>query len=142
MAEQNFQNHTRLDPLFHFAIIPVLLAHFVVAVVRSIERPSAWHLWSIAVALVLVALAIRMRTYALQVQDRVILLEERIRMAALMPLEARQLQRELTRGQIIALRFSSDAELADLAELAVREKLSPKQIKERIASWRADHHRV
>ena len=93
-------------------------------------------------ALSLLVLGTLLRTYALRVQDRVIRLEERIRMAALLPMDAHGLQRELTTGQIIALRFASDSELATLTERAVRERLTPKQIKQSITHWRPDTHRV
>ncbi len=142
MTEQNFKNHTRVDPLYHYAVMPVLLANLVVSIVRAFEQPGGYRFWLIAVALALLALAVRVRTYALEVQNRVILLQERLRMAALLPSEAGRLQGELTRAQVIALRFASDQELGPLAGLAAREKLTPKQIKERITVWRADDHRV
>ncbi len=142
MAEQNFKNHTRVDPAYHFLTMPVLLVNVVVAVVRCVHRSDAWHGWSIVVAFALVVLAGLVRTYALRVQDRVILLEQRIRMAALLPLDMHPLQKELTRGQLVALRFASDVELASLTERAVREKLTSKAIKESIRVWRPDTHRV
>ncbi len=142
MAEQNFKNHTRTDPAYHFIVMPVLLVNLVVAVVRYVHSPNAWHGWNIIVALILVVLAGLVRTYALRVQDRIILLEQRIRMVALLPLDMHPLQKELTREQLFALRFASDAELATLTERAVREKLTPKAIKEGIQVWRPDTHRV
>lgn len=142
MAEQNFKNHTRLDPAFHFLVVPVLLANLVRALVQVVRHVDGGRAWAVIVALALFVLATIVRTYSLKVQDRVILLEERIRMAALMPLESRQFQRELTTRQMIALRFASDAELAGLAERAVRERLAPKAIKEQIVNWRPDTHRV
>ncbi len=142
MAEQSFKNHARTDPAYHFIVMPVLLINLVVAVVRCVHHPNAWHGWNIIVALILTVLAGLVRTYALRVQDRVILLEQRIRMAALLPLEMHPLQKELTRGQLIALRFASDAELALLTERAVREKLASKAIKESVQVWRPDTHRV
>ncbi len=154
MAEQNFKNHGRIDPALHYFVLPVFLINLVLAVVRAAHRPRAWHtggaahrmlgwhLWGVVTALALLVLAGMVRTYALRVQDRVIRLEERIRMAALLPMEMQMLQRELTTGQIIALRFASDAELAPLVERAVRERLAPKAIKQAIQNWRADTHRV
>ena len=142
MAEQNFKNHIRIDPVFHYVIAPILLVNLIVAIVRFVRHANAWHGWDIVVAIALLMLASLVRTYALRVQDRVIRLEERIRMAALLPLDSQPLQRELTTGQIIALRFASDAELAELAERAVQEKLPPKTIKQQIKNWRADTHRV
>lgn len=142
MAEQTYQNHTRSDVKFHYFLCPVLIVNLGVAVARAVHRANAWHLWNIAVALALLLLATMVRTYALRVQDRVIRLEERIRMAALLPMDAQMLQRELKTGQIIALRFASDAELADLTERTVREDLAPKVIKQQIKVWRPDTHRV
>ena len=120
----------------------MFLANVVAVIVRAVRQPSAWHVWQVVIAAALLLLAGVVRTYALRVQDRVIRLEERIRMAALLPLELHPLQRELTTGQIIALRFASDAELAGLMERAVREKLAPKQIKAAVINWRPDTHRV
>lgn len=142
MAEQSFKNHARVDPAFHYFAAPVLLLNFGIAVWRFAMHPSLWHCWAFVVALALLVVATLMRTYALRVQDRVILLEERIRMAALLPLEKQALPRDLTTKQRIALRFASDAELAGLTERAVQERLSPKNIKQQIAHWRPDHHRV
>ncbi len=142
MAEQTFKNHGRIHPAYHFVVMPVFLANIVAVIVRAVRQPSAWHVWQVVVAAALLLLAGVVRTYALRVQDRVIRLEERIRMAALLPLELHPLQRELTTGQIIALRFASDAELAGLIERTVREKLAPKQIKAAIVNWRPDTHRV
>ncbi len=142
MAEQTFKNHTRFHPAYHYVLVPLLLINIVVAVVRCVRVPSAWHGWNIAVAIALLILAGLVRSYALRVQDRVIRLEERIRMAALLPMESQMIQRELTLGQIVALRFASDAELAGLAERAAREGLAPKAIKQQVQVWRADTHRV
>ena len=142
MPEQTYKNHTRLDPTFHFVILPALLVNLIVAIVRWTPHRDFDHGWTVIIAVVLLLFANLVRAYALRVQDRVIRLEERIRMAALLPLDAQPIQRELTTGQIIALRFASDAELASLAERAVRDQLSPRQIKQAIARWRPDTHRV
>ncbi len=142
MAEQTFKNHSRIDPLYHFVILPALLANLLITAVRFAGQHTWWRGWTVGLALILLLLAFRVRSNALVVQDRVIRLEERIRMAALLPLESRALQGELSTRQIIALRFASDGELAQLAQRAAREKLSPKVIKQQIQSWRADTHRV
>ena len=158
MAEQNLRNHARIDPAYHYFVMPVFLINLVLAIVRlahphggwhgrgmathHLAGQIGWHVWNVVVALALVVLAGVVRTYALRVQDRIIRMEERIRMAALLPMEMQMLQRELTTRQIIALRFASDAELALLVEQTVREKLTPKAIKQNIRNWRADTHRV
>jgi hypothetical protein len=77
--------------------------------------------------------------YALKVQDRVIRAEENFRHFLLTgkPLDSRIKMR-----QIIALRFASDEELPVLAQRAIQENLSEKEIKKAIINWRADYKRI
>lgn len=139
---QNLANHTRLDPLFHFFALPVLILTFLATIVREVRAPSYWRLWSIVAAAALLVTLFLARTYAIKVQDRVIRLEERLRLTALANDRLRVRIPELTEGQLIALRFASDSEVATLAERALNEKLSAKQIKSAIQSWRPDYWRV
>jgi len=76
------------------------------------------------------------------VQDRVIRLEERLRLQALAPQEWHTHLYRLTEDQLIALRFAADDEVVDLAKQALEQNLNRKQIKERIRRWRADDWRV
>jgi Family of unknown function (DUF6526) len=139
---QTFANHTRLDPPFHFFVLPVFAAALVTAIVHCIAHPSV-HSGSFVVLALAAAMAVlRFRMYAAKVQDRVIRLEERLRLAALLSEPLRPRIAELTEGQLIALRFASDAELPKLAERAWSEKLSRKEIKKAIQSWRPDYWRV
>jgi hypothetical protein len=145
MAEkkpQTFANHARLDPLFHFFVLPVFALSTLAAVVQFLWRPSlhsGWHFVLIAAATVAV---FKVRLYALRVQDRVIRIEERLRLASLLPEPMRSRIPEFTEGQLIALRFASDAEVPKLADRALAEKLSPRDIKKAIQTWRPDYWRV
>ncbi len=145
MAEkkpQTFANHSRLDPLFHFIVLPVFGLAAIGGTIHFLWRPS-FHTGSffvISVAAVIGVLKIRM--YALKVQDRVIRLEERLRLSSLLQEPLRSRIPELTEDQLIALRFASDAEVAKLVERAFSEKLSRADIKKAIQTWRPDYCRV
>ncbi len=146
MAEkkpQTFANHSRFDPLFHFFALPVFALSTLAAVVHFIRHPSLHSglRFVLAVAAATVAV-LKIRLYALRVQDRVIRLEERLRLASLLPEPLRSRIPELTEGQLVALRFASDAEVSRLAERALSEKLSPADIKKAIQTWRPDYWRV
>jgi hypothetical protein len=144
-APQTYKNHTRWDPLFHYFLMPVFVLNVVVTVLwyvrhqRSHEHTGPW---AILLSLALVMVLAKTRLYALQVQDRVIRLEEKQRLAALVSASELIELDSLTIKQYVALRFASNAELPDLARRTIRENLTPKQIKEAIVSWRPDYDRV
>ena len=145
MAErrpQNFDNHTRFDPVFHFFLAPVSAGLFFSAAAHAVRHPEFVTIWLAIAALVFVVAVFLIRIYSLRVQDRVIRLEERLRLAAVLPESQRPQIAELTKGQLVALRFASDAELAALAGRAVQEKLPGKEIKKAIRNWRPDYFRV
>jgi hypothetical protein len=142
---QSFKNHTRWDPPFHFFVLPMLLLNLGFAIYATIHSWPGYqhtHLWWIAMSLVFFMMAFTSRASALRVQDRVIRLEEQLRLADLLPETKLDLIDALAIRQFIALRFASDAEVTALAQRAASEHLTDKQIKESIVSWRADHHRV
>ncbi|HET9087768.1 MAG TPA: DUF6526 family protein [Acidobacteriaceae bacterium] len=139
---QNYANHTRLDPAFHYFLAPVLLITLIGTIVHLVAHPRLSSIWHVVLALALVVLAVKCRTYALKAQDRVIRLEEQLRLAMLLPEAQRAHIGDLSVKQLVALRFASDAELPELAERAWRENLEPKQIKQAIQIWRPDHYRV
>jgi Family of unknown function (DUF6526) len=146
---QTFANHTRLDPPYHFFVLPlfglVLLAaliHFFAHITHGDFRDHFHAFALILLAFAFVVLALKTRLYALKVQDRVIRLEERLRLSSLLPEPFRSRIPELTEGQLVALRFASDAEVPRLAERAISEKLSPADIKKAIQTWRPDYWRV
>lgn len=141
-VEQNFKNHARIDPSFHYVLLGILFINLIVSIVYAIQEHTLLAVWQIILAFGLILLAFKARVYALKVQDRVIRLEERLRLATLLPELLRLRIPELTEGQLVALRFAPDAELPLLIETVLKEKLTPKQIKELIQSWRPDYWRV
>lgn len=142
VAPQDYRTHRRWDPAYHFFAATVLGVAFFVSLWQAIKAPSAWTIWQAFVAAAIVVIAWKARAFALKAQDRVIRLEERLRLASLLaePLRARSLA--LTEEQLIGLRFASDAELPELVAAALDESLSGEAIKKRIKAWRPDHFRV
>jgi hypothetical protein len=139
---QNLKNHGRLDPLYHVVIPIFLLANLVYAIFHLVRQTSLSSGWYLVLSLVVVVPLIRLRTYPIKVQDRVIRLEERLRLQALAPAEWRTQIYRLSEDQLIGLRFAADDEVVELAKQALEHNLNRKQIKERIRSWRADDWRV
>jgi hypothetical protein len=145
MAEkkaQTYANHVRWDPLFHFFVLPVFVLLALAGTVHFIWRPGLHSAFMFIVAVALAIAVLKIRLYALRVQDRVIRLEERQRLASLLPEPLRSRIPELTVGQLVGLRFASDAEVAKLVERALSEKLSQADIKKAIQTWRPDNLRV
>jgi hypothetical protein len=142
---QNCKNHTRWDPVWHFFIAPILLLNIVFSIYVTIHHwPDHWalHLWWIAMSAVFFVIAGRSRDRVLVAQDRIIRLEERLRLHALLPAEDRAHINELSVKQLIALRFASDDELPTLAHRTLTQNLEPKAIKQSIINWRGDYHRA
>jgi hypothetical protein len=139
---QTFANHGRLDPLFHFVAAPILILVLIVGLIHFLWHPSFHSGIFFLLAVAALITLTKTRTYALKVQDRVIRLEERLRLTALCPEPMRSRIGELTEGQLIALRFASDGEAAKLAERALAESLPAKDIKKAIQNWRPDYWRV
>jgi uncharacterized membrane protein len=142
---QNLKNHTRWYPPFHFFVLPLLLLNFIFSIYITIHdwpRFQHTHLWWIVMAVVFFIMAGIARGSAIKVQDRLIRLEERLRLAALLPAAERHHINELSIKQLIALRFASDAELPALVHKTLTQNLEPKAIKESIITWRLDYDRV
>ncbi len=140
--EQNYSNHARVDPAFHFFLAPVMLLTIIATIVHLVMYPFFWSAWLVVLSVALFVMAFKTRSYALKAQDRVIRLEERMRLSSLMPEPLRPRVWELQESQLIALRFAPDAEVPELADRTLRENLTPKQIKQAIQNWRADHFRI
>ena len=142
---QNFKNHARFDPPFHYFVLIVLILNFgfsIYATIHHWPNHADLFLWWIVMSLAFFVGFGKARAYALKAQDRIIRLEETLRMKALLSPSDCGLIGQLAPGQFIALRFASDAELPALTKRAVAEKLTPKQIKEAIVTWRPDYLRV
>lgn len=137
--EQSYKKHARWLPGFHFFVMPVLLFNFVWVAIRAFRASTLEMLWAAVVAAALAGVAFLSRIQALTVQDRVIRLEERLRLQRLLPPDLQPHVAALTHRQLIALRFASDAEVSDLVRDIANGRLStPKEIKMRVKNWRSD----
>ena len=113
---QTLKNHARFDPLYHLILALILLFNLVYSVLYLVRHVSWRNGWFVVLSVAAILLLLRMRQYPLKVQDRVIRLEERLRLQALAPTEWRPQIQRLTEDQLIALRFASDEEVAALAQ--------------------------
>jgi multisubunit Na+/H+ antiporter MnhF subunit len=144
MAEQNFANHPKVVPVFHYFVVPALTLNFGWSIYRLVHG----HQWAdgiigVLTAAALLLLALFARMFALTVQDRVIRLEERLRFERLLPEDLKARIPEFTVAQFVSLRFASDAELPALARKVLSENLTDRKvIKQLVQNWRADHLRA
>lgn len=142
--EQSYTRHTKIDPLFHYVLAPLSLVTVILGVIQFIQALinnnftlSAYIL--LFSGFVLFFIVVKVRLYALKLQDRLIRTEESFRYYIL---TGRRLDPRLTLKQLIALRFASDEEYSLLVEKTVIENLSAEQIKLEVQNWKADFHRV
>ena len=140
--QQSLKNHGRLDPPFHIFTFGMYLANLVFASFHEYHHRDIASAWYLVLSLAVIVPILKMRMYPLKVQDRIIRLEERIRLQALAPAEWHAQIYKLTEDQLIGLRFAADDEVVELAKQALEHNLSRKQIKERIKEWRPDEWRV
>ena len=145
MTEQNFSNHSRLVPGYHF-VTGILCIFILFASILKFKRNYETHHGGLLVPTILILMSIALilvayfaRTFALKAQDRGIRAEESLRYYAI---SGNLPDSRLTISQIIALRFAPNNELLDLAHRAVNENLTSKQIKQAIQNWKGDLHRV
>ncbi|HEV2274996.1 MAG TPA: DUF6526 family protein [Acidobacteriaceae bacterium] len=141
-SEQNLKNHARTDPVFHYVLFGIFTLNLIFSIVSFVRAPGWLSGWVIVLSFALILLLFKVRLYPLKVQDRVIRLEERLRLTLLAPEALRPRLSELREDQLVALRFASDDELPRLAAQTLDEHLEPKEIKKRIGVWRPDHFRV
>ena len=142
MTEQQFSNHARMHPLYHFVTAPLVLVGLIGSIVNLVNaEPGNVYSASLIVLafVILLFIGAMLRTYALKAQDRAIRAEESLRYFIL---SGKAIDARLRMGQIVALRFASDNEFVALAEKAAKEGLSGKQIKQLIQNWKADYRRI
>lgn len=142
MKTQNYSNHARFVPLFHFFTLIGTLVLFIGSIVNLVKS-SGSNLYNASLivfgSLLLMLTAFYARVFSLKAQDRAIRAEENFRHYLL---TGKPLDPELTVRQIIGLRFASDEEFPELSKKAVAEKLSEKEIKKSIKNWKGDYYRV
>jgi hypothetical protein len=143
VTKQSYANHLRWYPLFHFVAVPILLAYAIWSVWTAMQAPSADRWWTVAFAIGVFLAALTSRAMAVRVQDRVIRLEMRLRLAAVLPADLRVHIPSLATRHLVALRFASDAELPELVRQVMSGTLADqKAIKKAIVQWQADHLRA
>ena len=146
MAEktaQTYDSHTKIVPLYHYVAGPIFLVNLIWALYRVIGNLSLDALLSVVVALALVMLFFFARVFALGAQDRVIRLEEHLRLHRVLPNDLKAGIGNFTIDQLVALRFASDDELPGLVRQILEEDIGDrKTIKQMITNWRADHQRL
>ena len=140
---QTFENHARILPAYHYVAFPLFAVNFFYMLYQVVTAFSWANLVGFGLSVALVLLFFIARVMALTVQDRVIRLEERMRMRALLPADLQPRIDEFTVKQLVALRFASDQELPGLARTVLDGKITDqKAIKKMITAWRADHLRA
>ena len=142
METQNYKNHSRMVPGYHYVMFALIMAMLIGGIVNAVKSGhenfySATLL--ILAAVILLLLSYYARAFSLIAQDRAIKAEENFRNYLL---TGKALSNDLTMRQIIGLRFASDEEFPELAKKAVSESLSEKEIKQTIKNWKADNYRV
>ncbi len=136
---QNFSNHTKFVPLFHFFVLPVLIINIINHLAALRFGLSYGSIFAVILAFALLMLAFTARVAALTVQDRVIRLEMQLRFARLLPPDLLARSNDFTVGQLVGLRFASDEELPGLCRQVLDDRLTDrKEIKRRVKNWRAD----
>jgi hypothetical protein len=139
---QSLKNHARLDPAFHIVLALIILLNLIYSIIHLVRHLSWRSGWFVVLSAATIIVFLKIREYPIKVQDRVIRLEERLRLQSLAPAEWHMQIYRLSEDQLIGLRFAGDDEVVALAKMALEENLNRKQIKERIRSWRADDWRA
>jgi hypothetical protein len=139
---QTYANHRRFEPMQHFVLTPILLITWIATIWQAIKHPNLYSVWLAVLGFAILMVAIQVRVYALKVQDRVIRLEETLRMERILPDDLKGRIAELAPKQFVGLRFADNSELAHRVREALDERLDGEAVKKRIQIWRPDTFRV
>lgn len=141
---QSLQNHTRLVAPFHMFVLPVFLLNAGWSIYNVVKAGiSIESLLGVLMAFALITLALFARVFALTVQDRVIRLEMRLRLAEILPMDLRPRISEFTVAQLVSMRFAGDAELPGIARKVLDDKMNDrKAIKQMVKNWQPDYLRA
>ena len=139
---QSYESHARYVPAYHFLLFAILTLYLVGSVIALAKQPGLDTAMGVAMAVAFLLMAWYLRAFAVAVQNRVIRLEETLRLERLLPDDLKARIPELSMRQLIGLRFASDAELPDLCRRTLAENLDMRGIKQQVKSWRPDHHRA
>jgi len=142
-STQNFENHTRWVPTYHYVLAPIVLINLIWSLYKVVVDFSADRVMGLLLSVGFLLLFYHSRQFAKTVQDRVIRLEMRLRLERILPPDLRARINDFTLKQLIALRFASDAELPDLAKKVLNENLTDgTAVKRMIRNWQPDLLRV
>lgn len=144
MEKQNYGNHRKMDPMYHYLLSFLTLVFFIGSLVYlGMSLAKSDHVFEAILltvgGLILILVFLKLRSYSLQAQDRAIRAEEQLRYYIL---TGKQIDSRLTLKQIVALRFASDEELVQLSANAANASLKPDDIKKAIRDWKEDHNRL
>jgi hypothetical protein len=140
---QNFANHVRYVPLYHFYLSGIIVLTLIGSMVNLFKSIGTSNIYSASLIVVIMVCLLLLfwysRAFALKAQDRAIRSEENLRH---FQMTGKLFDSRLTMGQIVALRFASDEEFLPLAKRAVEENMKPIDIKKAVKNWRADYYRA
>ena len=142
-ATQSYADHSKFVTLYHFVLFPIVLLYVLWSLWQVIQDPGPETVVAFVMSLAIVVITLFARVFALQAQDRVIRLEETLRLHRLLPPEHSSRLDELRRRHFIAIRFAADDEVPGLVERILNGDLKTgKEVKQAIRTWRPDHHRL
>ena len=140
---QSYANHARYVPLFHFGLLGILVLNFLWSLYVLTRGLSVAAVMGVLMAIAYFGFFFFMRSFATTLQDRVIRVEMRVRLERILPAELKARISELSRDQLVSLRFAGDDEMAGLVREVLEKNLARRaEIKRRIRNWQADHFRV